>query len=226
METWAVHVPFTPGTCHRPPPRSKHSLPGLGASPPAVTMQAACPWPLCLLRGHSPAEGRGTTPAFRAQSCCPHLSPLLDRKAGPGELKASPVGPGPWEVAPTRLPRGPVAEWSRVWRSGLMKSWVGPQAQPWPRAAAYLQHAPRDVLLTGVAADAELGVVVGLAVGQPIPAERRRSGRAGPPGSQDATTFTRGLCGSGGPTSSHAKQQCLPGSVPRKVQLGASRAFL
>lgn len=41
------------------------------------------------------------------------------------------------------------------------------------RQPTHLQHVPRDVLLTAVTADAELGVVVGLAVGQPVPATRQ-----------------------------------------------------
>lgn len=51
------------------------------------------------------------------------------------------------------------------------------------RRPTHLQHVPRDVLLTAVAADAELGVVVGLAVGQPVPATRRavRTRGAGAP---------------------------------------------
>lgn len=45
-------------------------------------------------------------------------------------------------------------------RRAAQRPWGGP----------YLQHVPRDVLLAAVAADAELGMVVGLAVGQPVPA--------------------------------------------------------
>ena len=41
---------------------------------------------------------------------------------------------------------------------------------PPPSWPPHLQHVSRDVLLTAVTADPKLGVIVGLAVGQPIPA--------------------------------------------------------
>lgn len=52
---------------------------------------------------------------------------------------------------------------------------------PRATAAAYLQHVPRDELLTAVTADAELGVVVGFAVGQAVPAGSQAVRTGGPP---------------------------------------------
>lgn len=42
--------------------------------------------------------------------------------------------------------------------------------QPRDQPATYLQHVSSDVLLAAIAADPELGVIVGLTVGQPVPA--------------------------------------------------------
>lgn len=57
----------------------------------------------------------------------------------------------------------------------------------------HLQHVPRDVLLAAVTADAELGVIVRLAVGQPVPATSQQSGRA----PQDPTLARERGCGRG-----------------------------
>lgn len=61
--------------------------------------------------------------------------------------------------------------------------------------ASHLQHPARDVLLTAVAADAKLGVIISLAVGQPIPAMRQavRRAWAHPLGPQHATKLVREL---------------------------------
>lgn len=54
------------------------------------------------------------------------------------------------------------------------------QPPGWP---PYLQHVPRDVLLTAIATDPELAVIVSLTVGQPIPATEPAVRTAGaPPG--------------------------------------------
>lgn len=58
-----------------------------------------------------------------------------------------------------------------------------------PAGPTYLQHVSRDVLVTAVTADAKLGMVVGLAVGQPVPATsqavRTGGGHPTPPRSDE-----------------------------------------
>lgn len=66
---------------------------------------------------------------------------------------------------------------------------------PAPATASHLQHPARDVLLTAVTADAKLGVIIGLAVGQPVPEMRQPVRRAWghPLGPQHATKLIREL---------------------------------
>lgn len=86
----------------------------------------------------------------------------------------------------------------------------------------YLQHVPRDVLLAAVTADAELGVVVGLAVGQPVPATSRGSGRAGSPRHPHGlTTLARERAPVEG---GHAHSRPLQVTGPPSVFTGVSAA--
>lgn len=91
--------------------------------------------------------------------------------------------PGPLWV-PTVAPCGQVSlrRWNRTWLTGHSAPHMTPGLPglvPTAHGPPYLQHVPCDVLLTGVTADAKLGVVVGLAVGQPVPAKRQAVRMAG-----------------------------------------------